>query len=165
MTPEEAAYLIKNRHESVHKYRFDLFSEMTLNKVSRCHHQITAKIKKNGTNNAELSCFGRYQFKGKIWVEIFYFVKRNIDPLDNLPASLKPILDGMVNAGIIEDDSMEIIQDPVISWFVKFEKKRNQSINNFVVLLLSKHPIYKGQPLIEVEEEYATSKDNNRHQK
>ena len=52
-------------------------------------------------------------------------------------AGLKPILDGLVNAKIIVDDSITIIQSPIIQRFVK-----TKGINS-VVLTFSDKPIYQ----------------------
>ena len=51
---------------------------------------------------------------GKVWVGVeWHYSNDAIDPLDNLPASLKAILDAMVKEKILKDDSSRIIQFPI----------------------------------------------------
>jgi hypothetical protein len=144
MQAEEAVKIIKSIPEGVEKFRFDICSDMTLNRVTRMHHYVIAKHKKDFTLLAQLDCQNRHKFNGKVWIEIFYFLKKNIDPIDNLPAALKPILDGMVKAGVIKGDDIGIIQSPLVSWHIKIAPKKNQKICDFVVILVSEKPIFKG---------------------
>jgi len=51
---------------------------------------------------------------GKVWVGIeWHYSNDAIDPIDNLPASLKCTLDAMVKERILKDDSSRIIQFPI----------------------------------------------------
>jgi len=143
--PEEAAIIIKSIPKGVERFRFDICPEMTLNRVVRMHHQVIAKHKKDCTLLAQLDCKNHKRFEDKVWIEIFYFLKKNIDPVDNLPAALKPILDGMVSAGIIKNDNINVIQSPLVSWHIKFTPKPNQKTCDFVFLLVSEKPIFKGK--------------------
>lgn len=145
MQAEEAVKIIKSIPEGVEKFRFDICSDMTLNRVTRMHHYVIAKHKKDFTLLAQLDCQNRHKFNGKVWIEIFYFLKKNIDPIDNLPAAMKPILDGMVSAGIIKNDNINVIQSPLVSWYIKFTPKPNQKTCDFVFLLVSEKPIFKGK--------------------
>lgn len=57
---------------------------------------------------------------GKVWIGFEWrYWNDAIDPADNLPASLKPILDAMVKERIILDDSSEIIQFPIVHTRIK----------------------------------------------
>lgn len=144
MTPQEATEVINKIPKAVERLRFDIYPEMTLNKIARSNFITIARYKKDYTFLAKIESQDKRKFKGQVWVELFYFIKRNIDPIDNLPASMKPIFDGMVEAGVIKDDSTTIIQSPTISWFIKFKPKKKEQLN-FVVILISKKPIFKGQ--------------------
>ena len=115
----------------------------SLNKIiasARSNPYKSAAEKKAWTEDCEAICWGKTQFHSKVWLEVYWYLKRQIDPADNLPATLKPILDGMVRAEIIVDDSMKIIQPPIITWF---EVHKGES---YVKVLVSDVPIYRGIP-------------------
>lgn len=59
-------------------------------------------------------------FKGDVWLSFHWHIKNAArDPLDNLQACAKPILDALVRLEIIEDDSTRFIQSPsLIFWTV-----------------------------------------------
>lgn len=143
MDYEEAKNVIREAPVEIEKFKFNLCSMMTLNQVARSHYYVTAKHKKDNTLIAYLDCQGKRKFKGKVWLELYYFLKKNIDPIDNLPSAMKPIFDGMVEAEIIKDDSIDVIQSPSINWYVIMPKERK--CENFVIVLISEKPIFKGQ--------------------
>lgn len=144
MNTEEAVRIIKSKPEGVEYFKFDICHDMTLNRVSRMHHQAIAKHKKDETMLAQLDCQNKHKFTGKVWIELFYFLKKNIDPVDNLPAAMKPIFDGMVNAGVLKGDDIGVIQSPLVSWHIKVTPEKNQKVSDFVVILVSEKPIFKG---------------------
>ncbi len=109
--------------------------------TARSNRYKSASEKKSWTEDCEAICWGKTQFRSKVWLEVYWYLKRSIDPADNLPATLKPILDGMVRAEIIVDDSMRIIQPPIITWF-KVHKGES-----YVKVLVSDCPIYLGEPV------------------
>ena len=109
--------------------------------TARSSRYKSASEKKAWTEDCEAICWGKYQFHSKVWLEVYWYLKRSIDPADNLPATLKPILDGMVNAEIIVDDSMRIIQPPIITWFEVYKGE------SYVKVLVSDCPIYLGEPI------------------
>lgn len=64
------------------------------------------------------------KYSGQVWIGCeWHYGNDAIDPLDNLPASLKPILDGLVKAKILKDDSSKIIQFPIHHVRVKDDSK------------------------------------------
>jgi hypothetical protein len=74
-----------------------------------------------------------YQFEGRVWVEFFWIVQNfNRDP-DNLSGASKFIFDGLVNAKLIKDDSLMIVQSPVIHHYL--------SGDDGIVLVVSEMPI------------------------
>lgn len=76
------------------------------------------------------------KFPGAVWVSIEWQIKNFAnDPIDNLPASLKPILDGLVKAGVLKDDSARVIQTPIVHHVTKGE--------NRVAIEISDEPIWR----------------------
>lgn len=64
--------------------------------------------------------------QGKVWIGLTWrYWDDAIDPLDNLRASLKPTLDGLVKAQILKDDSSKIVQFPI---FEVREKSRAHTV-------------------------------------
>lgn len=81
---------------------------------------------------------GRYPaFPGKVWLSFVWHVRTlRRDPADNTPAAAKFVLDGLVDAGILKDDSGFVIQPPVVhSWEL--------SDKEGVLLTISDRPIYQ----------------------
>jgi hypothetical protein len=60
-----------------------------------------------------------YQFQGKIWLEYVWRVKNLARDNNNIAAATKYIDDGLVEAGVIADDSLKYIQSPVCHWYVQ----------------------------------------------
>lgn len=89
--------------------------------ISRANKFAAATAKKSATNLAALEA--RQQTKASIickvymTYEISYSTKTT--DMDNLNSCLKPILDGMVKAGIIQDDSLKYME-PVS--FIQYTK-------------------------------------------
>ncbi len=73
---------------------------------------IEATVKLCLWKNAELS--DRLPFK-KARVIITRCSSRQPD-FDNLVSSIKPLLDGLVKAGIISDDRQDVIAQPIVLW-------------------------------------------------
>lgn len=146
LTIDDVKLIIKNASKGVEWFKFNICTGMTLNNLRRLHFQEVAKLKKDNTLLAQLDCQNKKVFNGEVWVELFYFLKNNIDPMDNLPSAVKPIFDGMKAAGIIVDDSIKIIQSPAISWFVKY-KPANKKSSNFVIILMAEFPIFRGKKI------------------
>lgn len=57
----------------------------------------------------------------KVYMECVWFIKNFQRDPDNIEAAQKYILDGLVTAKVIKDDSLCFIQSPVIHWFEKAE--------------------------------------------
>lgn len=107
-------------------------------KVARDNKYKSAKSKKEWTNYVENCCKSiRVKFPGKVWMDVCFHTQTKRNDPDNLMAGLKPILDGLVKGGIIKDDSITIIQSPVIQRFMMTKG------NNSVTLTISDKPIYK----------------------
>jgi hypothetical protein len=59
---------------------------------------------------------------------------------NNIAAATKYIDDGLVEAGVIADDSLKYIQSPVCHWYV-------QSSEDMVTVRIANTPIYNGELL------------------
>lgn len=79
----------------------------------------SAKVKKYWTSEAYKAAIGHRQFAGKVWMSWVWYIKNLDRDEDNLASARKFICDGLVDAGVIENDSCRIIQTPVIHWHIK----------------------------------------------
>lgn len=78
------------------------------------------------------------KFKGKVWLAFCWKVHNfNSDP-DNIAAAAKFLMDGLVAASLIVDDSLKYIGSPVIHCYQKQPKKLPEE----VVITLSETMIY-----------------------
>lgn len=102
----------------------------SLNQWSRMHWAKAARIKKQWENDIlwAFLAIGRTWKKDefpyqKAHVKVtYYFTTNRRRDADNL--NLKFILDGIVKAGIIKDDSTNIIGQPEVSWAVDKKNPR-----------------------------------------
>jgi hypothetical protein len=62
---------------------------------------------------------------------------------NNIAAATKYIDDGLVEAGVMADDSLKYIQSPVCHWYA-------QSSEDTVTVRVANVPIYNGEPLATV---------------
>ncbi|MBW4546956.1 MAG: DNA (cytosine-5-)-methyltransferase [Symplocastrum torsivum CPER-KK1] len=118
----------------------------TLNEMIRTARggwQASAKQKREWTELIASYCKEAYQFQGKIWLEYVWRVKNLARDNNNIAAATKYIDDGLVEAGVIADDSLKYIQSPVCHWYV-------QSCEDMVTVRVSNLPIYNGEPLATV---------------
>lgn len=106
-------------------------------RVARTNEFLSAKQKKEWTNKISVACYGRYRFSGEVWLSFLWYVKFNRDP-DNVVASVKFILDGLVDALIIKDDSLKTIQ----SFDNRFRKVKPGE-NEIVTLYISDREDFK----------------------
>ncbi len=105
---------------------------------ARANRFLAAKEKKALTLKIKRWCEmqGCQKFPGKVWVSISWQIKSFAnDPVDNLPASLKGILDGMVLAGVLTKDSAMVIQSPIVHHV--------SHGNNTVTIEVCDRPIWK----------------------
>jgi hypothetical protein len=63
---------------------------------------------------------------------------------NNIAAATKYIDDGLVEAGVIADDSLKYIQSPVCHWYVK-------SSEDMVTVRVANVPIYNGELLTTID--------------
>lgn len=106
------------------KLRFAL--PPTLNEqisMARTGWQPSAKSKANWTEYIMRECLGHRGFTGQVWIKFNWFVRNLACDPDNVSAAAKYLMDGIVKAGIIEDDSLKIIQSPVLHFFTKSKDK------------------------------------------
>lgn len=102
--------------------------------LARTHWSKSAQVKKQWTQDIAFLCIGLPKFLGPVWLSFKWQLKRwpGVDA-DNCSASAKFLLDGLVEAGIIQDDSCKIIQNPYIHAFEKG--------NNEVTVTISARPL------------------------
>lgn len=94
----------------------------TMNEIireARASRYKSAKMKKDWTAEAYSAAIGHRQFTGKVWMAWVWHIKNLDRDEDNLASARKFLCDGLVQAGIIKDDSCYVIQTPVIHWHVK----------------------------------------------
>lgn len=105
-------------------------------KIAKQNPRQYARLKREYTRDCAITALGNPQFTGKVWISCHWHVKTlRRDPADNTPAALKCILDGLVDAGILKDDSGFVIQPPLVhSWELATQEGCK--------LLISDRPIY-----------------------
>jgi len=86
---------------------------------ARSHWSKSAATKKKWTNTIALLSKDLPKFPDKVWLELFYSVKTFARDPDNISASRKFLMDGLVMAGVITNDNLTIVQSPIIEWFEK----------------------------------------------
>lgn len=91
----------------------------TLNEIigsARKNRFASAALKKKWT--AMIATAAREQgakpIKGEVYLEYVWRVKNRRRDQDNITAAQKYILDGLVTAGILEEDNLKIVRSPVI---------------------------------------------------
>lgn len=85
----------------------------TLNELNRMHYFQRAKLKEKWEGIVSAACFeyGAYPVaKARVTLEFCFPDKRRRDP-DNYSFSAKFLLDGLVKAGVLTDDSFEQIPE------------------------------------------------------
>ena len=97
----------------------------SLNTWTRKHHRQWAADKKRWMEMVMWCCKGKDQIKGEVTIEILYiFPTKHRHDIDNYAP--KFILDGIVKAGIIEDDCYDIVKNISIS--MQHEKGKSESV-------------------------------------
>lgn len=108
--------------------------------LARLSSKASLDEKRLWTDDIARRCRRKHQFQGVVWLEFVWKVKNwHRDP-DNTAASAKFICDGLVQAGIIRDDSLRIIQSPVLHWYEK-------AALDSVLVRVADCPILKSQPI------------------
>jgi Holliday junction resolvase RusA-like endonuclease len=77
----------------------------------------SSSVKKHWTDRIAEVVRGNTPYTGKVWIEWCWYVKNFSRDADNIAASSKYIMDGIVEAGVIVDDNLRIIQSPVIHYY------------------------------------------------
>lgn len=112
----------------------------TLNEIigtARTNVYASAKEKRAWTNRIAVECFGRRQFPDRVWIEFIWKIKNFRRDPDNISAAAKFVMDGLVEGGIIQDDSLKFIMSPVLHWYEKGE--------DLVEIHIADHPIWNGR--------------------
>jgi hypothetical protein len=102
--------------------------------LARSDWRASAGVKKTWTNKvADLTQTVDFSFDDKVWLEYHWHLKTFARDSDNVAAASKYILDGLVDAGIIINDNLMIIQSPVSHYYYRAK-------SDGVVLRLSSSP-------------------------
>ena len=102
--------------------------------LARSDWRASAGVKKTWTNKvADLTQTVDFSFDDKVWLEYHWHLKTFARDSDNVSAASKYILDGLVDAGIIINDNLTVIQSPVSHYYYRAK-------SNGVVLRLSSAP-------------------------
>ena len=102
---------------------------------ARTHWSKSAKVKKKLTAEIAEGLAGLHQFPGKVWVDYLWMVANFGSDPDNIDASRKYIMDGLVLAELITKDSLMIIQPEIIHRYVRGK--------NTVRVRISDHPLWR----------------------
>jgi len=111
---------------------------------ARTHWAKSATTKKKWTSKIARLSAPLPKFQNEVWLEFWYSINNFGRDPDNISASRKYLMDGLVAAGVIRDDNLTIIQSPILEWFVPGEVDQ-------VTITISDRPI------IEVCKRRATS--------
>ena len=102
--------------------------------LARSDWRASASVKKTWTNKvADLTQTVDFSFDDKVWLEYHWHLKTFARDSDNVSAASKYILDGLVDAGIIINDNLTVIQSPVSHYYYRAK-------TDGVVLRLSSAP-------------------------
>ena len=92
----------------------------TLNSIRRQRKETAMWLTKDAMSEAKTP-----KLKGKVHVEYMFYNNRNVD-VDNLIFGMKATLDGIVNAGLIPDDSPSYVK--ITGDFEKCKKGEEKTI-------------------------------------
>lgn len=110
----------------------------TLNEIIRLAEEGRyGSVKKQFTLICAIAASGCPSFPGEVWLACDWRISNfRRDPADNVVASLKFVLDGLVNLGVLKDDSALVIQPPVVHNWI-------QTNNEGLTLTISTEPIFE----------------------
>jgi hypothetical protein len=102
-----------------------------------------SRLKHDYTRDCAIVAMGSPVFAGEVWLAFDWQIKTlRRDPADNTPAAAKFVLDGLVQAGVLRDDSGFVIQPPVVHrWGLASQEG--------LILTISDRPIYQLRMLCE----------------
>lgn len=115
--------------------------------MARNNRYGSAKEKEKWTSDIAKLCLEQthHRFPGRVWMQFIYYLKNSRRDPDNVSASRKYILDGMVQAEIIINDNLQIIQSPIVESFVVSEPGKSEDklkiLTDEVVVKISDEPI------------------------
>jgi hypothetical protein len=88
--------------------------------LARSDWRASAEVKKRWTNKvADLTQTVNFSFGDRVWLEYHWHLKTFARDSDNVSAASKYILDGLVDAGIIRNDNLTVIQSPVSHYYYR----------------------------------------------
>ncbi len=98
---------------------------------ARANKFTSASTKKKWTDAIALACHKAKveSIPGTVWLEFIWRVKNFRRDADNIVASCKFVMDGLVAANVIDDDNLSVIKSPVIH---HFEKSDHDGLTVFI---------------------------------
>jgi hypothetical protein len=108
----------------------------TMNEIideARKNKYESSKTKKKWTDDIAMLAHGGKIFPSKVWMNWIWHIENLDRDEDNIASARKFICDGLVQAGIIKDDSCRIIQTPVNHWHI-------HDVEDFVEVGISDRP-------------------------
>jgi hypothetical protein len=111
--------------------------------LNRKNKMQAAKVKKQWDTlvSKQVQTFG-VKFEKQIWIAFNWQPKTKQNDPDNLSASAKYIMDGLVLGGLIKNDNLTIIQSPILHFYNRGE--------NTVQVMISAEPIFQVTSLQEL---------------
>jgi len=94
-----------------------------LNKMidkAKSHHMAYANLKKEYTNKVAWQANNLSSFQ-KVYLNITYYCQSRLRDQDNIAAGKKFLIDGLVKAGVIEDDGW----DQIKGWSESFKRDKD----------------------------------------
>lgn len=131
------------------------FPPTSFNPMLRSHRIAQHKINKKYQQRISQYFLGIEPFDGEFYIEwewIFYCSKKRFHQCDgenvSAPGS-KLILDALVKAGIIQNDSNKFIKSPVLHWYGWYgnspDTPHDEGESGKVLVRVSQVPLYRGQ--------------------
>lgn len=105
--------------------------------LARSHWANSAKAKREWTDKVAYKVRHYASLKGRVWVACEFRIKNFGSDPDNVAASKKYAFDGLVKAGVIEKDSLMIIQSPTIDFYIRGKK------DEVLILITPKYDDFK----------------------
>lgn len=96
----------------------------------------SAEVKKEWTKIIVTIAYSLEKFEGKVWLDFLWKVKNFGRDADNIWASAKYVMDGLVKAEKLKQDSLMIIQSPTTH---HYERTKG---DDTLVLTIGDKPIY-----------------------
>ncbi len=96
-----------------------------------------AATKKQWTSQIAIEAIDAPSFEGLVYLGFRFFVNRFTSDHDNIQGAKKYLMDGLVQAGVLKDDSLKYIHPIVVDQFFLTKKDK------YVIITISDSPIFE----------------------